>query len=765
MTFSSVDGAPTTVLRLQVVTSQSQLFPGVQVAPRQQPTQLADTLFASYGELARSIVPDLSGASLLDEQLTVRGETGKPHADAAAEWLRSLGWAGKLRRTPTATPRGPTESLAAFPLETTDGKLLGVFCVQAPLPVEPARAAQSAAQRLKPLLDSLHRELVAAQSKRSREQTLTERTEELEWLFKVTQRVHGSSDEQQVVEELLTAATERLNSAFGALCIPDKRLMIEHTRDDPTAQPLREAFVQTRQHLLAWAQRRRRALVVNNAGRSGQTFSACKILCVPITLSTGRAIGMLAFFRPAQSRDYASREIFLARHLGRQAATLVEAQFDLMTGLYTRSALEQHYSRIAGHIPKGPCCAIYVDIDRMHVVNELHGFELGNELIVRVADLLGPPLLPADAFAGRLSGDRFAVVLPSLDGRAAVETVTRLVDAASRISIGPTPGSIEPSVSCGIADIVDMPQGLARALAAAEIACKLAKDRGRKRVEVYACEDSSMMRRHGDIAAVGQLRSALKSDRLVLYAQPIVPLQRMNRHAGYEILMRLRNPDGTLVAPGPLINAAQRYQLLPSIDRWVVQSALSLLAPYRSMLASREISVSINISGQSIGDEAFIQQLLENLRAAELPAGSIVIEITEQAAVKNLAQASAVIRRLNGAGCRFALDDFGTGANSLTYLKNLPVNHVKIDGSFVRDILTDRSSQATVRGIVELAKGFGIATVAEYVENEAIAGYIRKMGVDYGQGYAFGKPEPLAELLASVSNDESRRLRRLFLEL
>lgn len=736
--------------------------------PRQQSTPSDDTLFASYAELARSIVPDLSGASLLDEQLTVRGETGKRHADAAADWLRSLGWAGKLRRTPTATPRGPTESLAAFPLETTDGKLLGVFCVQAPLPgdaSQSARAAQSAAQCLKPLLDSLHRELVAAQTKHSKEQTLTERTEELEWLFKVTQSVHGSSDEHRVMEELLAAATERLSSDLGALCIPDKRLTIEHARDDPTAWPLQEALAQTRQHLLVWAQRRRRPLVMNSAGRSGQTFSPCKILSVPIMLSTGRAIGMLAFFRTAQARDYSSRQIFLARHLGRQVATLVDAQFDLMTGLYTRSALEQHYGRIAGHVANSACCVIYLDIDRMHVVNELHGFELGNELIVRVADLLGPPLLPADALAGRLSGDRFAVVLPALDGRDAAETATRLVDAAARISIGPSPGSIEPSVSCGIADVVDMPQGLARALAAAEIACKLAKDRGRKRVELYACEDSSMMRRHEDIAAVGQLRSALKSDRFVLYAQPIVPLQRASRHAGYEILMRLRNSDGSLVAPAPLINAAQRYQLLPSIDRWVAQSALSLLAPYRGMLASREIAMSINVSGQSISDEAFIQQLLESLRAAELPAGSIVIEITEQSAVGNLAQASAVMRRLSSAGCRFALDDFGTGANSLAYLKNLPVNHVKIDGSFVRDILTDRSSQATVRGIVELAKGFGIATVAEYVENEAIAAYIRKMGVDYGQGYAFGKPEPLAELLASIGRDESRRLRRLFLEL
>lgn len=183
------------------------------------------------------------------------------------------------------------------------------------------------------------------------------------------------------------------------------------------------------------------------------------------------------------------------------------------------------------------------------------------------------------------------------------------------------------------------------------------------------------------------------------------------------------------------------------------------------MLASREITMSINISGQSIADETFIQQFITALQSASLPRGSITVEITEQAALKNLAQASALIHRLGAAGCRFALDDFGTGANTLTYLKSLKMSHVKIDGSFVRDILTDHGSQATVHGIVELAKGFGMATVAEYVETPEIAAYLKKVGVTYAQGFAFGKPEPLKDVLESLAEDESRRLRRLFLEM
>jgi diguanylate cyclase (GGDEF)-like protein len=423
------------------------------------------------------------------------------------------------------------------------------------------------------------------------------------------------------------------------------------------------------------------------------------------------------------------------------------------------------YGRLSADGKASVASVIYIDVDHMHVVNELHGFELGNELIVRIADLMAPPLLPAGAVAGRISGDRFAVILSDTDTHAAAKVAAQLQAAAARIAIGPTQEAVDVSVSCGVAALVDMPQGFARALAAAELACKSAKKRGRNRVELYACEDDSMMRRHDDVIAVGQLRSAFKSDRLLLYAQPIVPLQKPELPGSFEILLRLRAPDGEIIAPGSLINAAQRYQLLPTVDRWVAERALQTLTPYRSVLKSRGISISINVSGQSIGDEAFIRRFTDQLKAADLPHGSVTVEITEQAAVTNLARANDMIHRLNTMGCRLALDDFGTGANSLTNLKSLDIARVKIDGGFVRDILTNTRSQVTVRAIVELARGFGIDTVAEFVETQAIADAVRKLGVDYAQGYAFGKPEPLKDALEALSRDESRRLHALFLEM
>ncbi len=737
------------------------------VSNARQSVGSADSIFTSYVALANGLVGDLSGIGLLDGSLKPAGESGELNIALFAKWVQSLQWTDFQERVPAARAGTATHWWAAIPIQQADGALLGVFCASQRLstaPPQPSRFADALALRLKPLLDCVHRDLVAAVPTRLKIQNLTERSAELEWLFQVTSNLKGSVDDQRIIEELLAAATARLESALGILCIPDKRMMVKCELDKAAAPLLLQAWSQTQQHLITWVQRQNRPLMVNGVGSGATHLPRCKVLCVPIVRDSGRVIGALAFFNTPDAPDFLGRHVFLARHIGRQAASIVEAQFDLMTGLYTRSGLDQMYKGVDNTEDYTERSVIYLDIDHMHVANELHGFEVGNELIVRVADILSAPLLPEDALASRISGDRFAVILPKAAPAEAVTIAQKLQAAASQLVIGPSKEVFDISISCGVAALLPMPEGLARGIAAAELACKTAKNRGRNRVEMYAFEDGSMMRRHRDALAVGQLRSALKADRLLLYAQRIAPLQNPSLPGGYEILLRLREVDGSLVAPGPLIEAAQRYQILPSIDRWVIQRALQMLGPHRSMFRSRGLGMSINVSGQSIGDEAFIQQFIQLLKEANLPRACISVELTEQAAITNLAKANQMVARVRSLGCELALDDFGTGANSLTYLKALQVGCVKIDGSFVRDILSDRNSQATVRAIVELAKGLGIQTVAEYVENDDIAREVRFLGVDYAQGFAIGKPEPLSDLLESLTRDESQRLHRLFLE-
>jgi len=727
----------------------------------------ADGLFDSYVQLTRNLCEEVAGICLLHGDLSVRGVYGQIDGSRTRDWLRSLRWDKKSKRDYASTTLGAAHSVTAIPIQQSDGDLLGVWCLLQPIKgsaESPGSIARALIQRLKPALNSLHRELSAAAPRQARTQTLTERTAELEWLFKVTSAVRTSSNDQKVLDGILNSATERIGAAVGVLIIPDKRLRLECLRGTDRASSLYRISSQTEEHLMTWATRQQRPLVVNG-GAAQKAAASCKIMSVPIVRDTGRILGVMAFFKPPQGTDFASRHVFLARHLGRQMAALIDSQFDLMTGLYTRDGVEQMFARHAEQESVTTGSVIYIDVDHMHVVNELHGFELGNELIVRVAELLAPPRVPQGAIAARITGDRFAVVIPDLDSKAASAVAQELQAAAKLLKIGPPQEQVDVSLSCGVAALVVMPQGLARALAAAELACKGAKKHGRDRVEIYACGDDSMMRRHGDVIAVGKLRNALKTDGLLLYAQRIVPLQQKGSAGGYEILMRLRDKDGTIVAPGALIAAAQRYQLLPTVDRWVAARALQTLAAYRGLLKSSGISISINVSGQSIGDEAFITLFTEQLQSANLPPGSITVEITEQAAVISLGRANDMIARMTAMGCRIALDDFGTGTNSLAYLKGLHIARVKIDGSFVRDVVANRRSQATVRGIVELAKGFSIDTVAEYVENAAIADKVRELGVDYAQGYAFGKPEPLEKILAELGRDESRRLHKLFLEM
>jgi diguanylate cyclase (GGDEF)-like protein len=425
---------------------------------------------------------------------------------------------------------------------------------------------------------------------------------------------------------------------------------------------------------------------------------------------------------------------------------------DPATGLHTRRTLERTFGMLV-RAGDDLCSVIYMDIDRLHVINQVHGFGGGDEVIRQVAALLAQSWLPAGALRARISGDQFAVVLPGCGIEAARALSRRLQAEASRIAVGSPSRIVDVSISFGIAITRHEPDELAHALAEAEVACRGAKDRGSNRVEQYDTDDASLVRRHGDVIAAGLLREALEADDFLLHAQPIVSLADTNVVCGYELLLRMRGKDGNTMSAAEIISAACRYQLMPSIDRWVVQRAMRELGPHRTTLSLRGMCMSINISGQSIGDPEFLSFLAQQLSQSGLAPSSVMIEITEQTAIATRGNAADRLRKLRSSGWRIALDDFGTGTNSLSNLKELPVARIKIDGSFVLDLLTNRRSAATVKAIVQLAKGEGIDTVAEFVETPAIAQELRALGVDYGQGYAFGKPVPLDSVLAGVRVD------------
>jgi Amt family ammonium transporter len=307
------------------------------------------------------------------------------------------------------------------------------------------------------------------------------------------------------------------------------------------------------------------------------------------------------------------------------------------------------------------------------------------------------------------------------------------------------------SISVGVAELPQTKNALAHGMANAELACKAAKDRGRDRVEMFQDGDLSIMRRHTDVVVVQRLHEALEDDRFVLYAQPILPLSPNRGAPRFELLLRMVSETGEILPPEKFLSAAERYQMLPAIDRWVVKNALAALTRLGETLRDRGMSFSINITGASIASEEFLEYLEAAIKASGIPPQVLCFELTETSAVTNLARADRLMQRLRVLGCGLALDDFGTGLSSLAYLRSLPISVLKIDGSFVRDSGTNQRTESMVRAIAQLAHTMGMETVAEYVETDELRMRMASLGVDFGQGYAIGRPTPLLEVLDDLA--------------
>ena len=727
-------------------------------------------LIRSYASLFAGLLPEIKGSAHFDARLNFLGGAGSlSNAPDLARWLSDGGW---QQRTPSALHRRLRDcDQVAMPLLGAGGAQLGAIVIDIASSLRQTLGTNFAAtltSRLRPALECLQRELAAPSvtalaASPNVPAANDDRAADLEWLFHLSADTKRSGGEWLALQRLLESACARIGCTLSLLTVPSKNISLTHAHDERAASSMRESLGQLEPHLIAWAVRKKTPLLVNAPSARLLAVTHARILAAPVMTPSGRAVGVLTFLRDLDGEKFNERHQYLASHLGRQVATAIDAQFDIATGLPTRASLEQNVELRSARVD-AVRSLVYIDIDALHICNEKHGFEIGDELIVRIADLLSSGLLPPSALIGRTSGDRFAVVLEDCEPREALEFTKKLQEAAERIVIGPPEDAFEVSISCGVAALVDMPKGFSRALAAGEVACKAAKDRGRNRTELYACEDTSMMRRHGDVIIVGQLREAIRKEQLCLYAQRIVRLDRERSLCGLEVLLRWRDPQGQIVAPGSFMSAAQRYQLLPQIDRYVVRHALATIAPYCSLLMEIGATVSINVSGQSLSEESFVTFMLNELRTSNVVPGTVTWEITEQTAVASLEKSAELMRRLRQVGCKVALDDFGIGANSFAYLKALPATRLKIDGSFVTDMQTSPRSVAMVRSLAGLAREFQMDCVAEYVESEALARKLESMGVDAAQGYAFGHPHPIEEALQAIRSEESQRLRAYWLE-
>jgi diguanylate cyclase (GGDEF)-like protein/PAS domain S-box-containing protein len=455
----------------------------------------------------------------------------------------------------------------------------------------------------------------------------------------------------------------------------------------------------------------------------------------PIKNSQSEAIGAVISFRDVTEK----RE--MTRKLAHQA------MHDSLTGLVNREEFERRLKRVFDErVPHDEHALLYLDLDQFKIVNDSCGHMAGDEMLKQIAQLLQTCLRKRDTLA-RLGGDEFGALLEHCTPELAVRIAEKMRRAVHAFRFLWEEHQFGVGVSIGVVPITDTSDSIQEIMKAADSACYLAKDQGRNRVQLFKTNDSDLARRHGEMRWIPHIQRALAENRFRLDIEPIVAVSNpQSRIAHGEVLVRMLDKAGEVVPPGAFIPAAERYDQMVAVDKWVIGHALNLITTCPKQ--NSPDLLSINISAQSLSDGSFLEYVLDALGEADL-ASRLCFEITETAAITNYRHALEFITQLRKRGCRFALDDFGSGLSSFSYLKTLHVDFLKIDGRFIAGMLGDAVDAAVVNAIHQIAHVMNIKTIAEYVENARTVDRLKAVGVDYAQGSYFGAPRSLETLCAA----------------
>ncbi len=500
--------------------------------------------------------------------------------------------------------------------------------------------------------------------------------------------------------------------------------------DETTHQPLATDPVASCLESGAVVRSAGHALLLNAGGQEYWVHHSA----APIRDPAGKVSGIVLVFHDVTELRGMEREmVYLASH-------------DPLTGLLNRREFERRLERAvhSAQLEEREHALLYIDLDEFKVINDTCGHLVGDEMLKQVSSLLRSGVRRSDALA-RLGGDEFGVLLEDCPARQARQTAEELRGTLRGFRFAFREQVFDVGASIGLVPIGAASGDLAQVLSAADAACYVAKDRGRNQVHEYEADDTGVAQHYGEMRWIQRINNALEERRFRLYYQTIEPVAG-GQGAGdtgslCEILVRMLDRSGQVIEPTAFVAAAERYHLIGSLDRWVVQTAFGAIE--EAQRTGSRTMFAINLSGQSLSDGTFLPFVLEQLRSRALDARRICFEITETAAMSRLGSALRFLSTLREEGCRFALDDFGSGLSSFAYLRNLPVDFLKIDGALVQEMTGDPVKRAMVEAINQVGHVMGLRTIAEWVETRQVLDLLKEIGVDYAQGFWLSQTEPL----------------------
>ncbi len=579
---------------------------------------------------------------------------------------------------------------------------------------------------------------------------LTVRYEELNMLYGIDNidENYKNCDEKQSLRRLLNNCIDFLNIDQAVIYLPDLGLNIHQSADEFSTHINSRKFInniyqQIRPSLVNNPQ----PIVINhdydNDLKGFRLRLPYKFIISPILNKSRKLHGIFVLLNQQEKPDFSNSDRKLSEILTAEVINILQARRDPLTCQLNRRGLAEQLDKTLKEIQieNQESFLLLINLDQFRVINDTAGQAAGDELLRQINSLIVNNL-NKDDITGRLGADEFIVILKNCNQPQAEKIADTLRIMIKQFRFFYQDKLFDISACVGLVKLGADFNSFSEAVRAADLACRVAKEQGGNRLHIYAENDEDLLMHENQMQWVSQINIGLEENRFQIFRQTILPLQEQEDIPHYEILLRLQDRNGDILSPFHFIPAAERYNLMSKLDRWVVTTILEKLSQIKANQPQNLFSCSINLSGQSFCEEGFSDFIINKIKSTAVSPKLLCFEITETAAVSNLSQTIEFMNKIKKLGCQFSLDDFGTGMSSFTYLKNLPVDYLKIDGYFVKTMLENKVDKAMVNSIHQIGNVMGLKTIAEFVENEEILTSLKEMGIDYGQGYGIGKPEP-----------------------